>query len=64
MLERRGICRPSQSEMEELERLQEFIKEAGEVLTRFPAPDTFLGRKTHEAFPQSYRKIVGCDYPS
>lgn len=61
MLLRRGICRPSQQEIDEIERLQEFVRDARDVLTRFPMPDTFLGRKTQEPFPretQTARKIL------
>jgi len=52
MLLRRGICRPSKRDIDELERLREFARGAGEVLRRFPMPDTFIGRKTQEPFPK------------
>ena len=35
-----------------LERAQEVVNEAKDVLRRHPKPDTFLGRKTQEPFPQ------------
>jgi hypothetical protein len=52
MLVRRGICRPSQQEIDEIKRLREIVNEARDILTRFPVPDTFLGRKTQEPFPR------------
>ena len=53
MLLRRGICRLSeQREIREIDRLREFVAEAIEVLKRCPKPDTFIGRKTQEPFPQ------------
>ncbi|MGY4231384.1 hypothetical protein ACVIIW_000331 [Bradyrhizobium sp. USDA 4449] len=52
MLVRRGICRPSQHEFNEIERLRELVTEARDTLMRFPVPDTFLGRKTQEPFPE------------
>lgn len=51
MLIRRGICRPTQEEADELKRLREIVAETRAILMRFPAPDTFLGRKTQEPFP-------------
>ncbi len=67
MLLRRGICRPSQSEIEELEHFRQLVKEAREVLARFPAPDTFLGRKTQQPFPkdsETIRESRWREYPS
>ncbi|HXH44342.1 MAG TPA: hypothetical protein VNK51_10925 [Bradyrhizobium sp.] len=52
MLVRRGICRPSQEEVDELKRLREIVAETRAILMRFPVPDTFLGRKTQEPFPR------------
>jgi hypothetical protein len=52
MLVRRGICRPAQQEIDEIERLREIVREAQDILVRFPVPDTFLGRKTQEQFPR------------
>ena len=52
MLVRRGICRPSQEEADELKRLREIVAETRAILMRFPLPDTFLGRKTQEPFPR------------
>jgi len=34
-----------------LQRAREVVAEATEVLQRCPRPDTFLGRKTQEPFP-------------
>jgi hypothetical protein len=58
MLVRRGICRPSQEEVHELERLRGIVREAREVLIRVPVPDTFLGRKTQEPFSWEAQMIV------
>ncbi len=52
MLYRRGICRTSHSEISEIACLRELVRQAGELLKRFPEPDTFLGRKTQEPFPK------------
>jgi hypothetical protein len=52
MLLRRGISRLSRHDVDEMERLREVARMAGEVLTRCPKPDTFLGRKTQEPFPK------------
>ena len=52
MLLRRGFCRPSQTEINEIESLREFVRKAAEILKRLPKPDTFLGRKTQEPFPK------------
>lgn len=52
MVLRRGICRPSQQDAQNLELLREFARKAADVLRRCPAPDTFLGRKTQEPFPR------------
>lgn len=51
MLLRRGICRPSQNEIDELKRLRDFAREAAELLKRCPVPNTFIGQKTQEPFP-------------
>jgi hypothetical protein len=56
---RRGICHLSRREIDELQRLREFVREASEVLKRFPMPDTFLGRKTQEPFPKQTRTTSG-----
>jgi hypothetical protein len=52
MLSRHGICRPSQNDINEMDLLRAFAQDAIELLKRFPEPDTFLGRKTQEAFPK------------
>lgn len=52
MLVRRGIYRPSKDDTDELKRLREIVRETREILTRFPVPDTFLGRRTQEPFPR------------
>jgi hypothetical protein len=49
---RRGICRLSEDDIREIDRLREFVAEAIEILKRYPRPDTFIGRKTQEPFPQ------------
>lgn len=64
MLVRRGICRPSQEDTDELKRLREIVAETRAILMRFPVPDTFLGRKTQEPFPreaQIARDLEGLD---
>ena len=35
----------------EMDLLREFARQAGEILKQNPKPDTFLGRKTREPFP-------------
>lgn len=66
MLFRRGVRRPSQNEIKELQRLREFALKASEVLRQFHMPDTFLGRKTQEPFPRQAQHLgkTGSDYPS
>jgi hypothetical protein len=49
---RRGVCRPSQQDAQNLELQREIVRNAAEVLKRCPAPDTFLRRKTQEPFPR------------
>lgn len=56
---RRGIRRPSQREIDELERLRKFAREAREVLNRISPPDTFIGRKTQEPFPKEAQSDRG-----
>ncbi|NYG47686.1 hypothetical protein GGD67_005167 [Bradyrhizobium sp. IAR9] len=36
-----------------IERAKDVVKTAQQVLHECPEPDTFLGRKTHEPFPQA-----------
>jgi len=48
---RRGICRISERDVNEINHLRAFVAEAIEVLKRCPEPDTFIGRKTQEPFP-------------
>jgi hypothetical protein len=52
MLYQRGICRLSRSDIDEIDRLRELVRQARQLLKRFPKPDTFLGRKTQEPFPK------------
>lgn len=49
---RRRICRISERDMREIDRLRAFVAEAMELLKRCPQPDTFIGRKTQEPFPR------------
>jgi hypothetical protein len=56
MLLRRGICRLSEREIREIDRLREYVAKAIEVLNRCPKPDTFIGRKTQDPFPQETEK--------
>ncbi len=53
MLYRRGICRLSQYEISEIDRLRELVRQSAELLKHLPKPDTFLGRKTQEPFPKA-----------
>jgi hypothetical protein len=62
MVLRRGICRPSQHDEDGIKRMRAFVRDAAEILKRFPKPDTFIGRKTQEPFPQDTqitRKTTG-----
>jgi len=52
MLSQRGIHRLSPNEITEMARLREIVREAADILKRFPKPDTFIGRKTQEPFPK------------
>jgi hypothetical protein len=52
MMSRRGIRRPSRSEVKQLNVLRKIIHEMTDILQRCPRPDIFLGRKTQEPFPQ------------
>ena len=51
MANRPRFCRPSTTDTENLEEVRLKLKEACEVLKQ-PVPDTFLGRKTREPFPE------------
>lgn len=53
MLENRPfIYRPEPSDQPTDALSRKAIKRSLEVLKQYPAPDTFAGRKTQEAFPQ------------
>jgi hypothetical protein len=51
MPSQRGIFRLSQRDITDIERLRELVRTTADILKRFPAPDTFIGRKTQEPFP-------------
>jgi hypothetical protein len=46
------IHRAQSADAQVIERLREANQQASQVLTDCACPDTFLGRKTHEPFPQ------------
>ena len=52
MLYRDGISRPSPHEINQMDRMRKTVQETADFLERCPKPDTFIGRKTQEPFPQ------------
>lgn len=48
----RKLFRPSADDTNEIDRLRKLVQDTAALLQRYPAPDTFLGRKTQEPFPK------------
>jgi len=53
-----GRNRPTRTDENQVEYIREVIKASCKVLQQ-PTPDTFLGRKTHEPFPQEDQLQLG-----